>query len=108
MSHDETATPTPRILITPSTTPAPPWAGVKFTCFGCKAEYQLEAADYCTECGRPEGKVFFITPPCRDCGKSSIITVAVVNQEARKTGKEESAESGPRESADEFQEGNPS
>jgi hypothetical protein len=73
MSHNETATPSPRIAITPATSAAPPWSGVKFTCSQCKAEFQLEAADNC----EPSGKNEFWTPQCPTpgCGHINVIEI---------------------------------
>jgi hypothetical protein len=72
MSHHETATPSPRIAITPATSAAPPWTGVKFTCAKCTAEWQLEAAD---RCGAIEGGEQLIAPRCPTpgCGHVNII-----------------------------------
>lgn len=71
MSDRETSRPTPRMSISESKTPAPPWTGVKFKCDKCGAVYQLEAADHCTP--RVHGGYF--TPACRNCGRICVIIV---------------------------------
>jgi hypothetical protein len=80
VSHNETATPTPRIRITPAESPAPPWTGKKFTCEKCTAEWQLEAADQC------ELRIVvndhlhaYNTPPCPTpgCGHINVIEIRV-------------------------------
>jgi hypothetical protein len=76
MSHHETATPSPRIAITPATSAAPPWSGVKFTCSQCKAEFQLEAADNCKlRLVVDDSLRSYDTPPCPapGCGHINII-----------------------------------
>jgi hypothetical protein len=99
MSHNETAAPSTKMAITPATGEAPPWAGKKFTCSvrTCQAEYQLEAADHCQECRRMGDFVSFVTPPCWDCGYTSIVEIAIP-----------SVLSDPSVPADENQEANPS
>lgn len=80
MSHNETATPSAKISITPATDPAPPWTGVKFTCANrkCLAEYQLEAGDQCVEQLRMEFEApKFATPACWECGHINIITLCL-------------------------------
>ncbi|HWM26565.1 MAG TPA: hypothetical protein VNP98_17240 [Chthoniobacterales bacterium] len=78
MSQHETATPSPKISITPATKPPPPWSGVKFTCDKCQAEYQLEAGDQCIEQLRMEFESRkFATPACWDCEHVNIITLCV-------------------------------
>lgn len=80
MSHNETATPQPRIAITPATDPAPPWTGKKFTCSECTGEFQLEAADVCrpTTSTTP-GYAAYKTPACptHGCGARTIIVVPI-------------------------------
>ena len=67
MSANETATPTPRVKITPAETPAPPWTGMKFTCEKCKGEFQLEAADKCElRLVVNDHLRAYNTPPCPD------------------------------------------
>jgi hypothetical protein len=83
MSHHETATPSPRIAITPATSAAPPWSGVKFTCAKCTAEWQLEAADRCEAI---EGCELLTAPRCPNpgCGHVSIIDLRVDESAAKK------------------------
>ncbi len=75
MSANETTQPTPRMHIAVDPTPPPPWAGVKFTCKKCRAEYQLEAADKCELRTRKPTFASYHTPPCWDCEHVNVITI---------------------------------
>lgn len=100
MSQHETATPSPKISITPAIDPAPPWTGVKFTCSECLGEFQLEAADRCTWFRlNPDSSRTYVTPACPTPG---CVAINLFDLPAEKF-----PESGPVESADQV-EGNAS
>jgi len=74
----EPLAPTPKMQISVSETPAPPWAGVKFPCVKCKGEYQLEAADVCELRFVLNDHIkAYAVPPCptEDCGHINVITI---------------------------------
>lgn len=90
MSHDQTATPTPRIAITPAKDAAPPWAGKYFTCGKCGGEFQLEAADKCElRLIVSDHLRAYDTPPCpcswtkpkESCGHINVIELRVEEAE---------------------------
>lgn len=63
----------PRVELTPATTPPPVWAGLKFTCANCTAEFQLEAAD---DCKPIDGTIAaYLTPRCWNCGQAAVIEI---------------------------------
>lgn len=71
---------TPRMKITPTESPAPPWAGLQFDCERCEAVFVLEAAD---ECDQIEGCTdAVLTPACRDCGHRSVVMLRVAKGNA--------------------------
>jgi hypothetical protein len=99
MSKDETASPTPRIIIgAAKTDPNPPWTGVYFSC-ECGAQYQLGCADECEpasaeSCELPNvsaatlqlGELvdatkrdaeLWIAPPCWTCGLRNVIRTPI-------------------------------
>jgi hypothetical protein len=68
----------PKIEITATTSPAPPWAGEKFACEKCKGEFQLEAADPCElRLILNDHLESYNTPPCptKGCGHINVITI---------------------------------
>jgi hypothetical protein len=68
------------MAITPATSAAPPWSGVKFTCSQCTAEWQLEAADRCEFVyAFPDAPTRFVAPPCPTpgCGYVNVIELRV-------------------------------
>jgi len=75
---------TPRMQITATETPAPPWAGLKFTCEKCNGEFQLEAADPCELRLVLNGHLkTYSAPPCPTEGCGHINTVTVDEPESK-------------------------
>src|ERR1043165_6989383 len=64
---------TPRIKITPTETPAPPWASKSYVCDKCGMINVLEPSDVCVPVS-PNGHEY-LTPPCPTpgCGHVSKI-----------------------------------
>lgn len=65
-----------RTTIVADSTPAPPWAGVKFSCKKCGAEYQLEAGDACElRLILNDHLRTYDTPPCWNCEQVNVIHI---------------------------------